>query len=253
MNVMVNIDTVCDIARQAGAAIMKIYQSPFTVELKQDDSPLTAADRAAHLIIENGLQLLCPEIPLLSEEGKCIPYEVRKTWQRFWLVDPLDGTKEFIKKNGEFTVNIALIEDGYPVAGVIHLPALRKTYYGIKGDGAWLEEEGSPPVRIKPRSIPACAGLTVVMSRSHPSPELDDYLRNIDVAESISVGSSLKFCTVAEGKADLYPRLGPTMEWDTAAGQAVVESAGGKVVDLAGNRLRYNKKELLNGSFIVSA
>lgn len=250
---MMNINKVCDIAQKAGTAIMEIYQSPFTVEMKSDDSPLTAADRAAHVIIESGLQQLYPEIPLLSEEGKCISYEVRNTWKRFWLVDPLDGTKEFIKKNGEFTVNIALIEDGYPVAGVVHLPALGKTYYGVKGDGAWLEEDDTPPVRIHPRTPGTSSGLTVVMSRSHPSSELDDYLRSINVAESISVGSSLKFCTVAEGKADLYPRLGPTMEWDTAAGQAIVEIAGGKVVDLAGNRLRYNKMELLNGNFIVSA
>jgi 3'(2'), 5'-bisphosphate nucleotidase len=221
--------------------------------MKSDDSPLTAADRAAHASIEAGLQELYPEIPLLSEEGRGIPFAERKSWRQFWLVDPLDGTKEFIKRNGEFTVNIALIEDGFPVAGIVHLPAAGKTYYGGKGEGAWLEEEGSPPVMIHPRAPLAGSGLTVVMSRSHPSPELDDYLAGIDVAASISVGSSLKFCAIAEGKADLYPRLGPTMEWDTAAGQAVVESAGGKVVDLAGNRLRYNKEVLLNGSFIVSA
>jgi len=253
LSVMVNIKKVCDIAQKAGAAIMEIYQSPFTVEMKSDDSPLTAADRAAHVIIESGLQELYPEISLLSEEGRGIPFDERKSWRQFWLVDPLDGTKEFIKRNGEFTVNIALIEDGFPVVGIVHLPAAGKTYYGGKGDGAWLEEEGSPAVMIHSRVPRAGRGLTVVMSRSHPSPELDDYLAGIDVAESISVGSSLKFCVVAEGKADLYPRLGPTMEWDTAAGQAVVESAGGKVVDLAGNRLRYNKKELLNDSFIVSA
>ena len=244
---------LCALARKAGAAIMEIYGDAFEVETKKDASPLTAADRAAHVIIDAGLQELYPEIPLLSEEGRDIPFEERKSWRLFWLVDPLDGTKEFIKRNGEFTVNIALIEDGYPVAGVVHLPAAGRTYFGGKGDGAWLEEEGSPPVMIHPRVPRAGRGLAVVMSRSHPSPELDDYLAGIDVAASISVGSSLKFCAIAEGKADLYPRLGPTMEWDTAAGQAVVESAGGKVVDLAGNRLRYNKEELLNGSFIVSA
>jgi 3'(2'), 5'-bisphosphate nucleotidase len=248
-----NLTEVCEIARKAGAAIMDIYEGVIEVEMKGDATPLTTADQAAHSIIATGLQELYPDIPLLSEEGKSIPFDERKAWRQFWLVDPLDGTKEFIKRNGEFTVNIALIEDGFPTAGVVHLPAIGKTYYGAKGEGAWLKQGDAPPVPIHPRILPAGAGLAVVMSRSHPSSELDDYLKNIDVAESVSVGSSLKFCTVAEGKADLYPRLGPTMEWDTAAGQAIVESAGGKVVDLAGNQLRYNKKELLNSSFIVSA
>lgn len=222
----VNISRICDIARKAGAAIMEIYGSEFIVDVKEDTSPLTVADRVSHEIIETGLKELYPEIPVLSEEGNDIPFEDRRHWQRFWLVDPLDGTKEFIKRNGEFTVNIALIEDGVPVAGVVHVPAQGKTYYGGRGSGAWLEEKGSAAVEIRTRLTSPEAGLTVVQSRSHPSPDLDYYLKGFNVTESISVGSSLKFCVVAEGKADLYPRLGPTSEWDTAAGQAVVEGAG---------------------------
>lgn len=248
-----DIHEICALAKEAGAAIMAVYDSPFAVEMKEDKSPLTAADRASHEVIEAGLLALHPEIPVLSEEGKGIPYEERAEWRRFWLVDPLDGTKEFIKRNGEFTVNIALIEEGVPVAGVVYLPARERLYWGVSGEGAWLEESGSEAVRIHTRRLPAGAGLTVVQSRSHPSPELDDYLKGINVAASVSVGSSLKFCVVAEGKADLYPRLGPTMEWDTAAGQAVVECAGGKVIDLANRRLTYNKQSLLNGYFVVSA
>lgn len=249
----VDIGKVCEIARKAGAAIMAIYDSPFAVEMKEDKSPLTAADKAAHEIIDAGLRALYPGIPVLSEEGRSIPYEERARWRRFWLVDPLDGTKEFIKRNGEFTVNIALIEDGAPVAGGVYVPAQDKLYCGVSGKGAFVQRDNGEPVPIRVRPADPEAGLTVVMSRSHPSPELAEYLKGIKVAEALPVGSSLKLCVVAEGKADLYPRLGPTMEWDTAAGQAVVECAGGKVVDLANRRLLYNKKSLLNEHFIVSA
>ena len=246
------LDLVSAIARDAGQAIMKIYQGRIDVEFKDDKSPLTAADKASHDLIVSGLKKHFPEMPVLSEEGRDIPYEQRKGWTRFWLVDPLDGTKEFIKRNGEFTVNIALIEGGTPVMGVVYVPAQDRTYLGIEGQGAFRQKGDGPREPIRVRSPEPSAGLTVVMSRSHPSPELDEYLKNIPVAEALSVGSSLKLCAVAEGKADLYPRLGPTMEWDTAAGQAVVHAAGGKVLRMDGTPLEYNKENLLNPYFIVT-
>jgi len=247
----INFEDVCAIARDAGAAIMNIYAGEFNVELKGDNSPLTCADRASHEVIVAGLQQAYPQIPILSEEGRDIPYEVRKHWSRFWLVDPIDGTKEFIKRNGEFTVNIALIVDGLAVAGVVCVPAQAKTYLGIKGQGAWLTVSEQGPGAIRVRTADPAVGLTVVMSRSHPSPELEEYLHDIKVADALPVGSSLKLCVVAEGKADLYPRLGPTMEWDTAAGHAVVEGAGGTVTTVDGQPLTYNKENLLNPYFIV--
>jgi len=246
------IDHLCTIARNAGNAVMEIYDGHIVVEMKSDRSPLTAADRASHDVIVGALNKHFPGIPVLSEEGKEIPYEERREWGRFWLVDPLDGTKEFIKRNGEFTVNIALIDGTIPVIGVIYVPAQDKLYWGGKGFGAWMREGEEKDARISARTPEEGKGLTVVMSRSHPSPELNDYLKNIDVAEALSVGSSLKLCAVAEGKADLYPRLGPTMEWDTAAGQAIVEGADGKVLDLKGSPLTYNKENLLNPYFVVS-
>jgi 3'(2'), 5'-bisphosphate nucleotidase len=248
----INLEDICQIARQAGAAIMAIYAGEFKVELKGDDSPLTCADRAAHEVIMAGLQQAYPEIPVLSEEGITIPYSERRHWSRFWLVDPLDGTREFIKRNGEFTVNIALIEGGRAVAGVVYVPAQDRTYYGGLGTGCWLQETTGAARPIRVRQADHAAGLTVVMSRSHPSPELAAYLQNITVAEALPVGSSLKLCVVAEGKADLYPRLGPTMEWDTAAGHALVEAAGGTVTQVDGAPLRYNKDNLLNPFFIVT-
>ncbi len=250
------IDGVIRIARKAGAAILEVYNRPdFGVEQKADDSPLTAADRAAHAVIDAGLRELTPEIPVLSEEGKDVPYETRSRWQRFWLVDPLDGTKEFIKRNGEFTVNIALVEDGRPVFGVVYAPALDTLYVGEVGQEAWKQEASGERQPLKVRAPAEGEGHAVVKSRSHPSGELAEYLETIQVADSVPVGSSLKFCVVAEGRATLYPRFGPTMEWDTGAGQAVVEAAGGKVMraDQPGQPLRYNKENLLNGFFIVSA
>ena len=232
---------------------MEIYGSDdFAVEYKDDHSPLTAADKASHEVIMAGLEKHFPEIPILSEEGADIPYAVRKEWQRFWLVDPLDGTKEFIKRNGEFTVNIALIENREPVSGVVYVPAQDKMYWGIKGEGAWVQQGSDEPQPIKVRQPDLDNGLTVVMSRSHPSPELEEYLENIKVAESLPIGSSLKLCVVAEGKADLYPRLGPTMEWDTAAGHAVVVAADGTVETPGKEMLKYNKENLLNPYFVVS-
>ena len=230
---------------------MEIYAGDHDVEFKDDRSPLTAADKASHDVIMAGLRQHFPEIPILSEEGKDIPYAERKDWQRFWLVDPLDGTKEFIKRNGEFTVNIALVEAGRVVAGVVYVPAQDRMFFGRVGDGAWRVDDGNEAMAINVRKADHEGGLTVVMSRSHPSPELADYLKDITVSEALPVGSSLKFCVVAEGRADLYPRLGPTMEWDTAAGQAVVEAAGGTVRQVNGSTLHYNKENLLNPFFIV--
>lgn len=247
----IDIKKVCTIARDAGAAIMEIYAGDFEVEFKGDNSPLTCADRASHKVIVAGLQQSFPEIPILSEEGKDIPYAERKQWQRFWLVDPIDGTKEFIKRNGEFTVNIALIEARRPVAGVVYVPAQNKLYWGVKGERAWVQQGDDAPRAIHVRQADHEIGLTVVMSRSHPSAELEVYLENLKVAEALPVGSSLKLCVVAEGLADLYPRLGPTMEWDTAAGHAIVEAAGGSVNTPDNQRLRYNKESLLNPYFTV--
>lgn len=247
----IDIQIVCEIARQAGEKIMEIYDGDHVVEFKDDKSPLTAADKASHAVIVTGLTKHYPEIPILSEEGKDIPYEQRKNWSRFWLVDPLDGTKEFIKRNGEFTVNIALIEKNEPTLGVVYVPAQGKVYHGIKFQGAFLQQGSENPYPIQVRMTPPVEGLTVVMSRSHPSPELEEYLKDIKVAEALPVGSSLKLCVVAEGKADLYPRLGPTMEWDTAAGHAVVTAAGGTVETPDGKLLKYNKENLLNPFFIV--
>lgn len=251
MNIDINI--VCEIAKQAGTAIMNIYGTDdFAVEYKDDHSPLTAADKASHEVIMAGLKKHFPAIPVLSEEGANVPYAVRKEWQRFWLVDPLDGTKEFIKRNGEFTVNIALIENQEPISGIVYVPAQDKIYWGIKKQGAWIQQGNDEPQAIKVRHPDRDEGLTVVMSRSHPSPELEEYLGNIMVAESLPIGSSLKLCVVAEGKADLYPRLGPTMEWDTAAGHAVVVAAGGTVETPKKEILKYNKENLLNPYFVVS-
>lgn len=250
----IDFESVIAIAREAGDAILGVYNGPdFDVETKDDDSPLTAADRAAHAIIDRELRALTPDIPVLSEEGADVPAAKRQQWQRFWLVDPLDGTKEFIKRNGEFTVNIALVEDGRPVWGVIHAPAMDTTYAGGSGIGAWKQAgkgEREPLAVRAPDN-----GHAVVKSRSHPSGELAEFLERITVADEVPVGSSLKFCVVAEGRATLYPRFGPTMEWDTGAGHAIVEAAGGRVVMAEDETtpLAYNKDDLRNGFFIVSA
>ncbi|NOY52987.1 MAG: 3'(2'),5'-bisphosphate nucleotidase CysQ [Deltaproteobacteria bacterium] len=247
----IEIDKVCSIAVEAGHAILEVYQKDFDVEYKDDYSPLTEADKASHQIIERELLKRYPEIPVLSEEGKGIPYPERRNWERFWLVDPLDGTKEFIKRNGEFTVNIALIEGYRPAAGVIYIPVEDRLFYGIVGEGAWSRNGDGETVPIHVRESPSENGLVVVQSRSHPSEALRHYLGKLNIRESIARGSSLKLCAVADGSADIYPRLGPTWEWDTAAGHAIVEAAGGHVVDLKKMPLRYNKEVIKNDHFIV--
>jgi 3'(2'), 5'-bisphosphate nucleotidase len=242
---------VVALAREAGASVMAIYETGnVDVQIKKDASPLTQADLASHRIIVAGLSLLTTDWPILSEESKEIPFEQRSAWQRYWLVDPLDGTKEFINRTGEFTVNIALIENGFPILGVVYAPVIERMYFALAGSGAFREIDG------KESQVKACAykdgTVRIVASRSHRGEKLDTFLARIGEHETVSMGSSLKLCLVAEGRADLYPRLGPTMEWDTAAAQCIVEVAGGAVEDINGIRLRYNKPDLLNPEFVVS-
>jgi 3'(2'), 5'-bisphosphate nucleotidase len=243
--------TACiEIAERAGAAIMAIYAQDFAVEAKADDSPLTAADLAAHRIICDGLVALTPEIPVLSEESAAIDWDVRRAWSRYWLVDPLDGTREFVKKNGEFTVNIALIEGHAPVLGVVHAPALDYTAHAERGVGAFLRD-GVDDIAMFTRR-PAMSPLNVAASRSHLDARTLAVLERIGEHERIGLGSSLKFCRIAEGRVDVYPRFGPTSEWDTAAGQCVLECAGGAVLRLDGAALDCNRKaSLLNPDFIA--
>ncbi|MEH8022164.1 3'(2'),5'-bisphosphate nucleotidase CysQ [Rheinheimera metallidurans] len=244
---------VINIAEQAGHAIMAIYQQDnvaFNITDKTDQSPLTAADLAAHQLIVNALSKLTPELPILSEEAADISWDIRQTWQRYWLVDPLDGTKEFIKRNGEFTVNIALIEHGEPILGVIYAPVLNKTYYASKGAGAFVKTAtGITAAKV---SIPGKV-IRVVGSRSHPSPDLAEYLAQFAQHEMVPVGSSLKFCLVAEGAADVYPRFGPTMQWDTGAGHIIALEAGASVSFTGISSKVYQRENLLNPNFMVSA
>jgi len=245
------LEPVLAIAREAGRAILAIYASDFAVEAKADRSPLTAADKAAHAVIAAGLGRLAPGIPVWSEESKTAPFAERSRWPAFWLVDPLDGTKEFIKRNGEFTVNIALVAGHEPVLGVVHVPVHGRDYWGARGAGAFRQDAGGAarPIAV---ARPAHSPVRVVGSRSHGGDTLAGFLAAVGDHELVAMGSSLKFCLVAEGAADVYPRLGPTSEWDTAAAQAVVEAAGGAVVDAAGRPLRYNARpEVLNPDFLV--
>jgi 3'(2'), 5'-bisphosphate nucleotidase len=244
------LDPVLEIADRAARAILDIYESDFAVELKDDRSPLTAADRAAHAVIIEGLAALQPALPILSEESAGSEIEGRRNWPRYWLVDPLDGTKEFIKRNGEFTVNIALIEGHEPVLGVVAAPVLGTAYAGTVGSGAFRQSgRGREPIEVR---RPAAEPLRVVGSRSHAAPALAAFLDTLGPHEMKPMGSSLKICLVAAGEADLYPRLGPTSEWDTAAAQAVLIAAGGSMMDLSGQPLTYNAREsLLNPHFLA--
>ncbi|RRQ21457.1 3'(2'),5'-bisphosphate nucleotidase CysQ [Thiohalobacter thiocyanaticus] len=242
-----------DLACEAGARILEIYDTDFDVESKEDNSPLTAADMASHTAIVNGLRALTPEIPVLSEESADVPYDERRQWDWYWLIDPLDGTKEFIKRNGEFTVNIALIHAGRPVLGVVYVPVKQWLYAACEGEGATKQVGDGPAEPIHVRRLPD-GPVAVVGSRSHRGDSLEAFLQKLGEHEIVSMGSSLKLCLVAEGEADIYPRLGPTSEWDTAAAQCVVEQAGGKVTDLEMKELRYNQKEsVLNPFFLVIA
>ncbi|MBK7349692.1 MAG: 3'(2'),5'-bisphosphate nucleotidase CysQ [Gemmatimonadetes bacterium] len=240
---------LCALTVEAGRATLVHYHAGVKVEQKGDKGPVTAADHAAHAVIAAGLAAWDPGVPVISEEAELPGYEARRAWPRFWLVDPLDGTKEFIQRNGEFTVNIALIDGGVPVLGVIYAPALDLLYYAGHGLGSWKREGGGPPVRITSRPPLPQHALRVAESRSHPSKELEAYLQTIQVAERVPAGSSLKFCWVAEGKADIYPRLGPTMEWDVAAGDCIFRNSGeGRPRRSA---LVYNQPELKNQGFVI--
>lgn len=245
------IDPVVKLAREAGDAILEIYDTEFAVQEKDDTSPLTLADMASNRHIEAGLRELTPHIPLISEESGLPDFAVRGAWDCYWLIDPLDGTREFVSRNGEFTVNIALILNHRPVLGVVHVPVKQKTYVGCEGVGAVLRDAGAEPRRIHVAEQ-SQRPVRVVGSRSHRGHSLDTYLEKLGDYEMHPMGSSLKFCLVAEGAADVYPRLGPTSEWDTAAAQAVVEQAGGEVLEIDGKPLSYNRKaDILNPHFIV--
>ena len=240
-----------DIARAAAAEIMRVYATEFTVEMKEDRSPVTAADLAAHKVIVQDLKRITPDLPVLSEESADIPFTTRSRWESYWLVDPLDGTKEFINKNGDFTVNIALIQDGVPLVGIVHVPVTGMSYYGCVGVGAFRRDKDGQASPIKVRGLIKDKPVKVVASRSHRGELLDGYLAKLGPHETVSRGSSLKFCLVAEGAADVYPRLGPTSEWDTGAGHAVLLAAGGQVIGVDGKPLAYNTKgSLLNPHFI---
>jgi len=242
---------VLEAVAAASTAIMEVYASSHDVEYKSDESPITRADRAAHEILAARLARITPAIPVLSEEAEAShALAVRGAWQQLWLVDPLDGTKEFISRNGEFTVNVALVRAGSPVLGVVAAPALGLTYYAAEGGGAFRRRDGAAaePIRVRPAADP----LVVVGSRSHRGDSLDAVLARLGAHELRPMGSALKFCLVAEGSADFYPRLGLTSEWDTAAAQAVLEIAGGAVTTLDGSPLRYNRRDtLLNPHFIA--
>lgn len=250
-------DAAVVLARQAGEAILPFWRADVAVTTKSDDSPVTAADLAAHHIIVKGLLELAPHIPVLSEEDADIALAERQGWQRWWLVDPLDGTKEFIAGSEEFTVNIALIEAGEVVFGVVATPTNGRCYFGGRALGSWREALGLPAEPIQVRAAPAEGNrFTVVASRRHSSPQQEALLsglgRAVGELELASVGSSLKFCLLAEGAADCYPRLAPTSQWDTAAAQGVLEGAGGEVVTLDGQPLRYPARESLLNPFFLA-
>jgi 3'(2'), 5'-bisphosphate nucleotidase len=246
------LEAVIEISRRAGREILDVYGTDFEARAKADNSPLTEADLRAHRLIAGELARLAPVLPVLSEEAADIPFAERSSWSRYWLVDPLDGTKEFVSRNGEFTVNIALIEGHRPVLGVVHIPVTDTTYSGIPGLGAWRSANDRPraPIEVRRAIRPP---LRVVGSRSHGDGRLTSVLAALGPYELKPAGSSIKLCLVADGSADLYPRLGPTSEWDIAAGQAVLEAAGGQVVRIAdGHALPYNTRaELLNPDFLA--
>jgi 3'(2'), 5'-bisphosphate nucleotidase len=238
------------IVESAGEAIMKVYDGAFAVQRKDDNSPLTLADLESQRVIIDGLKSITPDIPILSEESAAAPWSERQRWHELWVVDPLDGTREFVKRNGEFTINIALVSEHEPLLGIVSAPAQKLTFWGMAGGGAFTSARGEAARRI--HTAAPQRPLRVVGSRSHLSPQTAEYLARLPPHVMTGVGSSLKFCLLAEGKAELYPRFGPTSEWDTAAGQAVLEAAGGHVTRLDGHRLRYNCREsVINGDFVA--
>ena len=241
---------VVKIADEASERVLAIYHSDFKVDYKEDHSPVTAADMASHEIIMRGLRALSHDIPVMSEEGAAVPWEERQHWHRFWLVDPVDGTRDFTQRTGEFTVNIALIENGEPVMGVVTAPALNEAFWGLKGEGACKRDRTGRISRIhvaEPKEIKR-----VVASKNHLNKETLAFIDRLGPHELVQAGSSLKFCRIAEGHADIYPRLGPTNEWDTAAAHAVLAAAGGKVETLDGHPVRYGKEDMLNPHFVAA-
>ncbi len=257
------ISKLINISKKAGEAILEVYNSEIDVQYKQDKSPVTEADRRSHDIIFEELKSIYRDIPILSEEGRDIPYQERKNWEYFWLVDPLDGTKEFIGKRGEFTVNIALINKDRPVFGIVYAPAIDQLYYGGREFGSYKVENGRKE-KLEKRPVKK-EEITVVASRSHMNKETEDFIESLKRffknVKTTSIGSSLKICLLSEGKADIYPRLGPTMEWDTAAAHAILNGIGGRIVVYSGQKslreleesdeLIYNKENLLNPYFIA--
>ena len=253
----IDIQKINSIAKKAGNEIMKIYQQDFEVDYKADNSPLTKADIKSNEIITESLKDLYPEIPILSEENKEVPYNIRRNWEYFWLIDPLDGTKEFVKKNGEFTVNIALIYKNMPVLGVIYAPVLDLLYYAQKDQGAFKQDKNKKSQRLPIYNYPDNHTLKVIVSKSHYNQETKEFVNNLksqyEKIEFINIGSSLKLCLIAEGKADIYPRLAPTMEWDIAAGQTIVEESKGRIIKYKTEEsIKYNKQNLLNPYFIAT-
>lgn len=258
------LDNVLTVAVTAGREILGVYENDFDVDYKGDGSPVTVADQRAHEHILAGLHKLTPAIPVLSEESDRETFEARRQWKTFWLVDPLDGTREFVKRNGEFTVNIALIDNASPVLGVVHTPTRNISHYAADGVGAFRKEGDLNSHTISTRKMYSGSmrsgsmyprKVTMVTSRSHSGTEVEKFHQNlksqVGEVDIISIGSSLKICLVAEGSADIYPRLGPTSEWDTAAAHCVLEVAGGRMIDLRGNRLQYNKSDILNPWFLA--
>ncbi|MDA3871555.1 MAG: 3'(2'),5'-bisphosphate nucleotidase CysQ [Candidatus Marinimicrobia bacterium] len=243
------IEKIIEISKKAGKETLKYYNDNVKIEYKDDNSPLTQADLVSHRIIVDFLEKLTPKIPIISEEGEIPEYNIRKKWMKYWLIDPLDGTKEFIKKNGEYTINIALIIDREPVVGVIYVPVTDIFYYGEKNKGSFKIENGETK-RIFANKIDENSPLTVIESRSHPSKELEKYLQTINVKDRVQVGSSLKFCLVAEGLADIYPRLSPTMEWDTGVGDCIYRNAAMGKENYS--PIIYNKPILKNKNFIIA-
>ena len=244
------LNNLIDISRKAGEEILDVYSDSFNITLKDDLSPLTDADRRANGVITSMLLSMYPDIPILSEEGREIEFFERKDWNLFWVVDPLDGTKEFIKRNGEFTVNIALVENCIPIAGVVYSPVKKTFWYGADGFGShrMVGTEKAERISVTPSSK---STIRIVTSRSHPSEKLEKYISRFNNFELIKMGSSLKICLVADGSAHIYPRLGPTMEWDSAAGHAVLKFSGGELIDAStGTELMYNKENLRNPDFI---
>ena len=245
------IEKIIEIAKEAGKRILEYYEDEIEVTSKSDESPLTKADLAAHFIIKESIEKLELGIPIISEESGVPSFEQRKDWKEFWIVDPLDGTKEFIKKNGEFTVNIALIRNGKPILGVVYAPAMDLLYYGQEGLGSFRKTGESEAIKITSNLIDKSEPISIIESRSHGSDELEKFLieQNLKVKNRVKSGSSLKICLVADGTADLYPRLAPTMEWDVAAGDAVYRYSAKNGVHESG--IKYNKENLLNTNFVI--